>query len=124
MSSKSSTILLALKNALLRKKIWAEISFSPTSFRFLLTLRNIGFIRGFEKVSGKKKKALKVYLKYDINFLPVVAQARTVATIEKKVSLKKNQTVSNKAGFHFYFFSRFPKIKNVKLQGDFLYVLS
>jgi ribosomal protein S8 len=90
----------------------------------LLALRSAGFVRGFEKISGGKKKALKVHLKYDVNFLPTATQAKTVSTIEKKLSLKETQATSIRTGFHFYFFSRFPKTKNIKLRGDFLYILS
>jgi ribosomal protein S8 len=92
--------------------------------RLLLALRKSGFIRGFERVSSGKKKALRVFLKYDVNMIPTAAQTKTISTIEKKVSLKLKKVTLLKVGFHFYFFSRFSTTKSKNPRGDFLYALA
>lgn len=129
MTLNTTSILLKLKNALLKQKIWVEVSAGLQNERLLVALGKSGFIRGFEKSSGKKKGVLKIFLKYDVCYIPTITQYKIISTIEKKRSMKSSSinaasSKSLKTGFCYYYFSRFSKNHVRPVHGDFLFIIA
>jgi ribosomal protein S8 len=106
--------IIMLKNAILRKNSCVVIPYSFSNQQLVITLTKAGFIRGFCIVSEKK---LLVFFKYDVNFIPTIAELTSVTMVGKKYSLSKKQIKKAKKAYCFHVFSRpskkfFPKFGN------------
>ena len=102
----TNNIIFIVKNALLRKKNNAHIFYSWTNYKVLETLTKSGFIRGFEKITGKNKSFFKVLLKYDSSFVPSISFFIPVSSVARKRSLKKEQAKKTKYAFCILLFNR------------------
>ena len=73
-----------IKSGMLTKRLYVRCTLNKFNQRILHKLTIDGYIRGFG-IDNKDTKKLKIYLKYDEKYLPVIRDIKVISTTGNRV---------------------------------------